>query len=131
MQVTGVPPRAWTDEDRRRFELQLIDLGSSFRRVEALHADVRAINGDFDAIRVAINSTAGADAVRLFELDDSRREFADRVLDELLAGMQQESKSTDEVSAWLLARLLERELGEPADTVGVDRYREEQKGVAS
>lgn len=131
MQVTGVPPRGWSDEDRRRFELLLVDLGGSFRRVEALHADVRAGSGEFDAIRVAINSTAGSDAVRLFQLDDARRELADRIIRDLTLELQHGEASDDDALTWLLARLLERELGESAEDVGGAGYGDEQKGVAS
>ena len=42
MSVTGVPPGSWSDDDRRRFFGQLHDVGSTFRRIEALNADVRS-----------------------------------------------------------------------------------------
>ena len=41
MQVTGSPPEGWVDDDHRRFEIAMHDLGAGFRRVEALHADVQ------------------------------------------------------------------------------------------
>ena len=43
MNVTGTPPMAWSDDDRRRFFATLHDVGSTFRRLDALNADLEAV----------------------------------------------------------------------------------------
>ena len=76
--VAGSPPSAWTDEDKRRFEVTMRDLGASFRRIEALHADVRANGGSFEAMRVAVDFTGGGEVTRLLTIDPARREACRR-----------------------------------------------------
>ena len=126
MQVTGTPPEGWTDDDRRRFESAIADLGSSMLRIEALNADVRAAGGEFTALRIAVNSTAGDDLVRLIQVDANRRAEADSVLDEVLSRLR--ATGQGEGTEWLLARLLERELNSatPRD-VGDIAYAQEVK----
>jgi hypothetical protein len=83
MQVSGVPPEGWSDDERRRFDVAMQDLGASFLRIEALNADMRASGGDFEAIRVAVNSSSGGDFVRLLTVDPSRRDAVDGLINEM------------------------------------------------
>jgi hypothetical protein len=123
LQVSGVPPEGWSDDDRRRFEVTLQDVGSTFLRVEALTADVRAADGEFEALRVSVNSTRGGELVRLLTLDPQRRKVIDGVLDEAVERLHPQTGTKQQVSEWLLAGLLERELERSfPDTVGAEGY---------
>lgn len=110
MQVSGVPPEGWVDEDLRRFQTSMRDLGSAFLRVEALTADMRAVGGDFEALRIAVNSTRGGDFVRLLPVDRSRIDQVDAALDGALTGLTTTGLAHEEARDLILSRLLEKEL---------------------
>ena len=74
MQVTGVPPQSWKDEDRRRFFGVLHEIGATFRRVEALSADMRSKDSEFEALRLVANSSSGDEHIRLLTLDPARKD---------------------------------------------------------
>jgi hypothetical protein len=127
MQVAGGPPAGWTDDDRRRFEVLIQDVGAAFLRVEALTADVRAAGGDFDAIRIAINSSSGSDMVRLLTLDPKRLSVVDQYVDETLSQLSGTGHEEREILDWILASVLNRQLSAAeTDSVGTGAYRQGQ-----
>jgi hypothetical protein len=130
MQVSGVPPEGWTDDDLRRFKTSMQDLGSAFLRVEALTADMRAMGGEFEALRIAVNSSRGGDFVRLVTLDPKRAALVDDALDMALNGLTTDGLADEEARDWILARLLEKELERTskAQDVGAAAYAAEDRG---
>jgi hypothetical protein len=74
MNVTGVPPEAWTDEDRRRFFVTIADTGGTFRRIHALNANLGARGDGFDAYRSVITRSDGAEVVHVVAIDAAARE---------------------------------------------------------
>jgi hypothetical protein len=73
MNVTGTPPAAWTDDDRRRFFSLIHDVGGTFRRLEALNADLRSRGDAFDALRVTVTRPDGVEAAKVVWVDDAQR----------------------------------------------------------
>ena len=110
MSVTGVPPSSWSDDDRRRFFGQLHDVGSTFRRIEALNADLRSRGESFDALRVTVTRSDGAEAARLVWVDDARRRLIEPIVDLALERARKHSGSDTEARDLLLAMLAEGDL---------------------
>ncbi|QZY29681.1 hypothetical protein [Nocardioides coralli] len=119
MQVVGAPPSSWTDEDADRFELTMHDLGAAFLRVEALAADMRALDGNFEAMRISVNSSRGGDLVRLVQLDESRSAAVGRALESTLASLLEHGVDAREAREWILAHLLHVELESTASRIDV------------
>jgi hypothetical protein len=110
MSVTGVPPGSWSDDDRRRFFGQLHDVGSTFRRIEALNADVRSRGESFEALRVTVTRSDGAEAARLVWVDDSRRNLLEPIIQSAIETTRKHSGSDTEARDLLLAMLAEADL---------------------
>ena len=110
MQVSGMPPEGWTDDDLKRFQTSMRDLGvglPSRRGSDSRHA---GLGGDFEALRVAVNSSRGGDFVRLVPLDRDRADQVDAALEDVLSGLTTDGLADEEARDLILARLLEREL---------------------
>ncbi|UFN46441.1 hypothetical protein [Nocardioides okcheonensis] len=112
MQVVGSPPDSWSDAESERFAMSIHDLAMAFLRVEALTADMRAVTGDFEAIRIAVNSSRGGDLVRLVQLDDQRSEIVAAALGPAMQKLSESGVSRSEAREWILAHLLEAELAD-------------------
>ena len=84
MNVTGTPPTAWSDDDRRRFFTTLHDVGSTFRRLEALNADLRSRDDGFDALRVTVTRSDGQESARVVWVDETRRTALSELTEELI-----------------------------------------------
>lgn len=83
--VVGRPPEAWTDDDRARFTLLIRDLGSAFRRLEALHYEQHS-RGTLpaDALRVTFTRPNGQEDAHLVWIDSAEREVLADLLTEFL-----------------------------------------------
>ena len=75
MNMSGVPPEGWSDEDRDRFFLSLADAGGTFRRLHALNANLDARADGFDAYRSAFTASDGREVVHVVALDANIREL--------------------------------------------------------
>ncbi len=133
MTVSGVPPRAWNDDDRARFFATVRDVGGTFRRLEALNHDKLAINAEdsagFDAVRVTLTRPGGRESARVVWIDDTRRAALGPALESALAS------ASEVVGGPLLAReLLLALLAEDVDREAAPalRYgeRAEDRGAA-
>jgi hypothetical protein len=112
MNLTQKPPRAWLDEDLSRFENNLIELGTRFRRVELLHFEAleRPVNG-FEARRITLTTPEGGEVGQVVWVDTSRTEAVEAIVAEMLERAESIGEATGEA---LLAALAERILGDPA-----------------
>ena len=90
MNVAGSPPAAWVDEDRRRFFATIHDLGSTFRRLEALNVDVRSRGEGFEALRVTVTRTDGKESANVVWMDESRRKSVQKFVDDSIDGLVNE-----------------------------------------
>jgi hypothetical protein len=111
MNVTGAPPAGWTDEDRRRFSALVHDIGGTFRRIEALNAELRAGSEGFDALRVTVTRPDGTETAKLVWVDDTRRTALNHIIDDALVRARQEASSDAEARDLLLALLADVDLG--------------------
>jgi len=110
MNVTGTPPAAWTDDDRRRFFGLIHDVGGTFRRIEALNADVRSRGESYDALRVTVTRPDGVEAAKLVWVDQVRRQLIEPILLTALEGARAHVGSETEARDLLLAMLAEEDL---------------------
>jgi hypothetical protein len=129
MNVAGSPPAAWVDEDRRRFFATIHDLGSTFRRLEALNVDVRSRGEGFEALRVTVTRTDGKESANVVWMDESRRESVQKFVESSIDGLVQEDVelSRAEARELLMAMLAQAEF--VAD--GTVSIREVQKSPSS
>jgi hypothetical protein len=110
MNVTGTPPAAWTDDDRQRFFSLIHDVGGTFRRLEALNADLRSRGDGFDALRVTVTRPDGAEAAKLVWVDSAQRAALAPILQAALDRALKHSSSVAEARDLLLAMLAEGDL---------------------
>jgi hypothetical protein len=123
MNVTGTPPGAWTDDDRRRFFSQIHDVGGTFRRIEALNADVRSRGESFDAMRVTVTRPDGVEAAKLVWVDEARKSALGPILEAALEGVRDHVNSDTEARDLLLAMLAEGDLiSEKSDLHEADMF---------
>jgi hypothetical protein len=111
MNVTGVPPASWTDDDRRRFFGLIHDVGGTFRRIEALNADLRSRDDGFDALRVTVTRPDGAEAAKLVWVDEARKSALTPILESAIESTRKYVGSASEARDVLLAMLADRDLG--------------------
>lgn len=110
MSLTGIPAASWTDAERTVFMTLVRELGGTFRRIEALNADLRSKDGPFDALRVTVTRPDGTETAKLVWLDASRREAASEGLAELLTRLGGRLGNSAEARDVLLALLADEEL---------------------
>lgn len=110
MTVTDTPPAAWTDDDRRRFFTLIHDIGQTFRRIEALHADIRSHGDGYDAVRVTLTRPDGHEAAKLVWIDDAHRTALTPLLERALDAAAGHVSSDVQARELLLALLAERDL---------------------
>jgi len=85
MAVVGPPAAAWSDEDRLTYVANITELGGTFRRIEAINFDRRALDdAGFDAIRVTITRPDGTEAARVVAVTDNQREAVTPAVADLL-----------------------------------------------
>jgi hypothetical protein len=112
MQITGVPPQAWSDEDRRRFFALMREAGGTFRRVEALNADMRSRDVKLDAVRFQVTWSRGDETVKIVEWDEHRRDLVSDIADRALSELAGIAGSRGKAMDWLMAAMAEAELEE-------------------
>ena len=136
MNVTGTPPGSWSDDDRQKFFGMIHDVGSTFRRIEALNADMRSRGESFDALRVTVTRSDGAEAARLVWVDETRRSALTPIVSAALERARTQSGSDSEARDLLLAMLAEGDLmserpqsvDEGASSIQTEIQRERGKG---
>jgi hypothetical protein len=130
LNVSGASPAGWTDEDLRRFFTVLHDVGGTFRRIEALNADVRSRGDGFDALRVTVTRPDGAESAKLVWVDESRRAAIRPVLEQALSSARGQVESDEEARELLLALLAEWDLGDLGEVAERDDRPEETRRLA-
>ena len=107
--VAKKAPAEWTDDDLLRFWRELHEKFAAFRRLLALHHDRRAHGGDpFDAYRVTVTRSDGAEQPLLVGIDQELRPDAERALDDALTKFTEITGSQRRAQHALLALLGER-----------------------
>jgi hypothetical protein len=120
MNLTGTPPSAWTDVDCSRFTTQLRDLGSTFRRIEALNTELRSRSDGYEALRVTVTRPDGAEAAKLVWVDEPRRDALAPVIEEALLAARQHASSDAEARDLLLALVADLDLSRSAGEIAGD-----------
>ncbi|MCY3568476.1 MAG: hypothetical protein OXH38_07585, partial [Chloroflexi bacterium] len=121
--VAKKAPAEWTDDDLLRFWRELHDKFAAFHRLLALHHERRADSGfPFDAYRVTVTRSDGAEQPLLVGIDEELRPDVERALDDALAKFTIITGSQRRAQHTLLALLGERLLPDPreeSDTASV------------
>lgn len=132
MTVSGVPPRAWNDDDRARFFATVRDVGGTFRRLEALNHEKLAIDDEdsagFDAVRITLTRPGGRESARVVWVDDTRRAALSPVLERALASASEVTGAPVSARELLLALLAEEV---DREVVPALRYRERAEDLGT
>jgi len=110
MSVSGLPPGQWTDANRKQFFVTLHEVSGTFRRVEALNADLLEHAGACDPIRVTLTRLDGTEDAKLVWVDEVRRKALENILREALSKARAQVDSDTEASDAFLALLADRDL---------------------
>jgi len=117
LNIADGPPGSWRGDDLERFRIQLHDLAGLLRRVEALHFDAMAAQGEgFEARRVTVTAPDGAETSTVVWVDRSRLESLSSIADEM-GGKAQHVAGPQGAEA-LLAVLAERTRSPNASSAG-------------
>ncbi len=115
-------PAEWADQDRQRFEREVPHRIAAFHRLVALHAERRTNlsgGGPFDALRVTVTRSDGAEHIRMLDVDSRRRGEAEQALNQAVDELTQITGSGQRAQHMLLALLSERLLeGAPDANAG-------------
>lgn len=122
MTVAGPPASSWDDDDRLRFLGAVKELGGTLRRIEAIHIDALAFDGEpFEATRHTVTRSDGTEWARVVASDDRvRARLGDR-LDQLLTDLADEIGDTEGAIETVLARLADIVLDQASDEVSQRR----------
>lgn len=87
LSLVGRAPSEWIDADLQRFQVALNELGSAFRRLEALHFTQQGDGqAGFKSVRVGITTSDGADHQQVISVPDEQESalqaFVERMLHE-------------------------------------------------
>jgi hypothetical protein len=87
LSLVGRAPSEWIDADLQRFQVALNEMGSAFRRLEALHFTQQGDGqAGFKSVRVGITTSDGADHQQVISVPDEQESalqaFVDRMMDE-------------------------------------------------
>ncbi len=87
MVVAGPPPGSWDDDDRLRFDANMVELGATLRRIESIHFDRRAytVDGAYTPVRVTATRPDGTEQARVIAITDQARAALSRPLADLVA----------------------------------------------
>lgn len=118
LNITGTAPASWTDDDRSRFFALLHDIGGTFRRIEALNADLRARGDDYEAVRIAMTRLDGAESAKVVSVDEHRRGPVGEILADALARVRLLASSDAEARDLLHAVLASQDLGATMPAIG-------------
>ncbi len=121
MAVTGPPIDSWTDDTRQQYLANITELGATLRRLEAINFDRRARDEKgFDALRVTITRSDGAEEARVVGVTDDQRARLEPLLDRLVDEASSQTVEIETILALLGERLLPDDAGlasHPAGTV--------------
>lgn len=106
MNISGVPCESWSDSDLSRFTATIADVGATFRRIYALHADLGAAGDGFDAYRHVITRSNGDEVVHLVSVDERRRAIATPLLAETLSQVSIALEVSEDEARRVLVALL-------------------------
>ncbi len=112
MNVSGISVANWNDDDRRRFSTAIQDMGSTFRRLEALNYDLRARGDGFDALRVTVTRPDGVETAKLVWIDEVRKTGLAEVVTEMVTRATTYASSPAEARDLLLALLADSDLAD-------------------
>jgi hypothetical protein len=122
MTVAG-PPATWDDDDRLRFLGTVKELGGTFRRIEVLHFERLADDGEpFEASRHTFTKPDGTERARVVSSDERVRARLGTRLDELLTTLTEELDGDAEAALdTLLAGIADRVFADPIDELSHPR----------
>jgi len=109
--ITRSAPRLWSNDERRRFSVELNARLAAFRRVLLLHSEMRSLDGQLqDAQRITLTSSDGReDAVLVAISDEERneiRELADGLIEELAEVLGRRDRAEKILLAWAAERVM-------------------------
>jgi hypothetical protein len=116
--LAGKPPQAWGDQERARFEVNLALMARTFRHFEALafemeRAGAALLDGDDQAIRVAVTVPHSAEVERVVRIPAKLSEQAGRAQDGVRKALAEAGVWKDhELSVAILAQLVRQMLGD-------------------
>lgn len=121
MTVTG-PPAAWDDDDRLRFLGTIKELGGTLRRIEALHFERLAEDGEpFEASRHTFTKPDGTERARVVAADERVRSRLKGRLDDLLSQLTEELGDPEAALDTVLAGLADRVFSDAPDELSQQR----------
>ncbi|HMT25110.1 MAG TPA: hypothetical protein PKD07_12305 [Microthrixaceae bacterium] len=122
MVVSGPPASSWDDDERLRFLGAVKELGGKLRRIEAIHIDDLATDGEpFEATRHTLTRSDGTEWARVVASDERvRARLGDR-LDNLLETLADELGDPETAFETVLARLADIVFGETPDQLSPRR----------
>lgn len=127
MTVAG-PPATWDDDDRLRFLGTVKELGGTLRRIEALHFERLADDGEpFEASRHTFTKPDGAERARVVASDDRARARLGSRLDDLLAALTEELGDPEAALDTVLAGIADRVFIDANDELSQQRRTVESK----
>lgn len=98
MAVVGPPATAWGDDDRLRYLANITELGGTFRRVEAINFDRRALDEvGFEALRVTVTHSDGTEHARVVAITEHQREVLSSAIEAIVG--EAETVLGDQVQA--------------------------------
>jgi hypothetical protein len=116
----GIPPRMWSDEQESKFQLQVIELGANFRRLQALLYDRLAASSDgYESRRITVTWPDGKEICESVALSHQEMSVMDETLGTSLKKLEEVFGSDFEarkaLAAWLWVTERSSELTFDAD----------------
>ncbi|MEG4488228.1 hypothetical protein [Microcoleus sp. D2_18a_B4] len=106
MVVTDKPPESWVDDDITMFEIKLSDIARRFKNLEALQKEVVAKGAGFDALRITVTRPDGQEINQMVGIDRDSQDEVDRLVDDILAKLPDNSQIRQAVVAKLAEEIL-------------------------
>jgi hypothetical protein len=102
----GIPPRMWNDEQESKFQLQIVELGANFRRLQALLYDRLATSVDgYESRRITVTWPDGREISESVALSHQEMSAMDGILGGSLKKLEEvfgsEFEARKALSAWL------------------------------
>ena len=109
--VTRAAPKLWTNDDRLRYRNEIAGKLAAFRRLLILHSELREFGSEgFDAQRITITSSNGAEDAVLVALDSNDREQisprAHALINELATIFGSPERAEKALLAWVAEQVL-------------------------
>lgn len=102
----GIPPRMWSDEQESKFQLQIVELGANFRRLQALLYDRLATSVDgYESRRITVTWPDGKEISESVALSHQEMSAMDAILGGSLKKLEEvfgsEFEAKKALAAWL------------------------------